>query len=133
MRHHAHLHVHLVQIAEVYVSGDVQRVFIVSVEFEILEQQIASFDSYRVVREAHLHAVGIAEDVARIQEHLSIHLRCTQRTFHIQFSFCEAAESEQLLWNESVCQCQRHAAQRQGSIEISIAGRVVRTSEIAYL
>ena len=85
-------------------SGDVKRSIVLIEYLKILKKEVASHDTHGVVGDAHLHAIGYAEDIGVIEIDLPIDVRLRERSFDAEVALPESAQSEDLIRNETVGQ-----------------------------
>ena len=114
---HAHVHLNLVEVREVDVALHVQRLFVIGIESEVLEQQVGAHDAHGVIVEAHAHAVGHADQVGRVEVDFAVDVGRVGGALDGQLAFAVALQTYQLVGNEAVGYRQREACHREGGID----------------
>ena len=69
---HADINHHLVEVAEVDVPLNVQRVLVVGIDGEVLKQQVGVDNAYGVIVETQRDTIGNALDIRRGEHDLAI-------------------------------------------------------------
>ena len=72
---HAHIDHHVVKVGEIDGTLDIQRVLVIGIDGEVLEQQLGLCDAHRVIVEAQLHTIGLTLDIRRVEVYLTVDLR----------------------------------------------------------
>ena len=101
-RPHAHVDRHAVRVAEVYIALDVERVVVIGIDGEVLQQQLRIDNAYGVVVEAQHHAIGDALQIGRVQEDFAIDLGRRQAALDGHLTLAIAMQAEQLVGHETV-------------------------------
>ena len=130
---HAHVERHVVGPAEVEVALDVQRLVVVGVDGEVLEQQLGVHDAHGVVVEPERHAVGDALHVGRVEVDFAVHLGFRQFSLDGQLALAVAVQPEQLVGNESVEYRQRRALHEEPRVERSLTFIIIGAGQQADL
>ena len=77
------------------------------IHFEVLEKQVATHNTHRIVVEAQFHTIRYADKVCRVEEHLAVYLGLFNVSLHCQRALAGSLESNELLGNKSVNQAKR--------------------------
>ena len=133
---HPHVHGDVLGIREVDVAHQVQRLVIIGIETEVLQQQMAAHDAYRVVVEAHADTVGDADEIGLVDIHLTVYVGMGGGTFDGQRALAVALKTHQLVGHETVGQGEWHTGHREGGVDLAVVacrGCLVDTAEQAEL
>ena len=94
---------------------------------------MAAHDAHGVVAEAHIQTIGHTDKVARIEEHLAIHLRSVECSLDVDVALAIAFETEQLIGNETVDQRDGQPVERQDGIDGILAVGIVGAVDGTHL
>ena len=90
-------------------------------------------DGDGIVAEPHLNAVRFADNVGRIEEHLTVDLRTGERSLYGDVALGISLETDNAIGDESVHEIERRARHIHVSVEHSLTTRVVRAIERTHL
>ena len=94
----------MVGVGEINVAHQVEGLVVVSIESEVLQQQVAADDTDGVVVEAHPDAVGLTDEIGVFHVDLTIDQRMPGSALDVQLAFAEALEADQLVRHKTIGQ-----------------------------
>ena len=101
---HTHIHRDTVHIREIDIAHHVDRLVVIGIESEVLEQQTGIDDTHRVVVKAHADAIRLTYQIGILDIDFTINLRMFQCALDGQFAFGKALETYNLVCDESVAE-----------------------------
>ena len=123
----------MIHVGEVDAAHHVQRLIVVGIESEVLQQQLAADDAYGVVVEAHADAVRDADEVGRVDIHLAVDVGMAGSAPDGHAAFCIAVETDDLVGHEAVDERQRGACHVERGVDETFILVLVGASEQAEL
>ena len=92
----------MVCVGEIQTAHHIQRLVVVGVKTKVLQQQLAAYDAYWVVVEAHADAVGDADEVSGVDIELTVDIWMTGGSPDGHAPLCIALEAYNLVRHEAV-------------------------------
>ena len=117
---HPHVDAHALCIAEVDVAHHGQRLVVIGIEAEVLQQQVAAHDAHRVVVETHPDAVRHTDEIGGVDIDLAVDVWVLRRSLDGQRTVAIALQTDELVGHETIGQRQRHACHRKGRVDVTL-------------
>ena len=99
------------------------------IESEVLQQQLGAHDTDGVVIKSHTDAVWDADEIGRVDIHLTIHLRLAGGTTDREVALAIALQTYQLVGNEAIDQRKRQTGHLEVGIDIPLTLVLIDTTE----
>ena len=132
LRSHPDIEHHLLYIRKVETALDIERTLIVGIHHEVFEEQLAVYDTDRIVGKTHRDAIRHTDEISRIQIYFALYIQLAQGSLQTQFSFAISLQTHNLVRNETVDKMQRQLLHTHFGIEITVSFRFVSTLYGSY-
>ena len=119
----------MLSIGEVDVTHQVQRLFVIGIESEVLEQQLAPDDAHGVIVETHTDAVGQADEIGIVYIDFTVDFRVGSGAFDGELSLAVALKTDELVGNETIGDRQGETGHREVRVELSVFVVMVAAAE----
>ena len=126
---HTHVHRDTVHIREIDVTHHVDRLVVVGIESEVLEQQTGIDDTHRVVVKTHADAVGQTYQIGIFHIELTVYLRMFQRSLDGEVTLGITLETHDLVFYETVDKRQWETGHVEDSIDMSLVLILIVTAQ----
>ena len=130
---HAHINHHTVEVGEIDRALNVQRILVIGIEGEVVEQQLGIDNTHRVVVETKGHTIGYTLHIRGIEVDFAINMGSRQRTVNGHLAIRIALQAEQMIGNETIDNVQGQVHQLQIGIERALAYIIIGTRQETYL
>ena len=130
---HAHINHHTVEVGEIDRALNVQRILVIGIEGEVVEQQLGIDNTHWVVVETKGHTIGYTLHIRGIEVDFAIDMGSRQRTVNGHLAIRIALQAEQMIGNETIDNVQGQVLQLQIGIERALAYIVIGTRQETYL
>ena len=120
-------------VAEVDVAHQVQRLVVVGVESEVLQQQVGAYHAQGVVVEAHSHAVGDAHQIGRVYVHLAVYQWVAGGALDAEAALAVAFQADDLVGYEAVDERQRQPCHVEAGVDVSFTFIIIGATQQSEL
>ena len=112
---------------------NVQRILVIGIEGEVVEQQLGVDNAHWVVVETEGHSIGHTLHIRGIEVDFAIDMGARQRTVNGHLAICIALQAKQMIGNETIDNVQGQVHQLQIGIERTLAYIEIGTRQETYL
>ena len=114
---HPHVDLDMLGIGEVDVAHQVQRLVVVGIESEVLQQEVTAYDSHRVVIESHPNAIGDTHEIGRVDVDFAVDIGVGCRALDLQFAFAVALQTDNLVGHHTVGNGEGHSRHGERGVD----------------
>ena len=122
---HAEIGRDMVEIVEIDIALNIQRILVDRVDGKVLEQEVGVLYAHGVVVETQRDAIGDALDIRRVEQQLTIDDRCRDRALNGELAIAIALQAHQAVGHEAVDDGQWQVLERQLGVERALAGIII--------